>query len=157
MNKEYGKLTNEVWEFYELLFTNGGEQRQGKNYTFADGSGANNHPGHDRLILDGYRLVVATEYDQTTHKLVAGSYSIIDDGTMRQDTIAMTPQEIATAATAKLQSLLGRLKTEADNRVAEHISPDEVPHWLGVSNRISRKHSLWAENAVINPPITAEE
>lgn len=93
MDQEYGKLINDKWDLYHLLFDSDGNPKSGKEYNLPDG---NNHcPTPAQLLADGRRLVVPTVFDQTTHKLVAGSYSIIGDEIMRQDTTDLTPDELS--------------------------------------------------------------
>lgn len=105
MKHDYGKLIDGTWDFYALLFTHAENQRQGAYYTFADGSGGNNHPGHDRLIEDGMRLLIPTVYDISTHQLIPSSYSIIDAETMQQDTVALSVGELAANLHDKRASL----------------------------------------------------
>ena len=94
MIEKYGIKIDGVWSFYDLLFTSDEKPKQGSHYTFANSPLGNNHPGHDRLLADGWRLLVPTEYNQATHKLVVGSYSAVDAETMQQDTVALSTDEI---------------------------------------------------------------
>ena len=121
-NKEYGKKINSIWVLYLLRFDVDGNQKKGNLYFFADGSGSNHHPGHEQLIKDGYRLVVPTIFVTETHKLLDGSYSVVDATTMRQDTIALTVDEIATAATNLKSSLVAYTKAMANRLIVAKIT-----------------------------------
>lgn len=92
MIQKYGKKINEVWDFFSIYFKDGKQVAGRISYTLPNG--INHAPTPAQLIVDGRRLVVPTEYDQTTHKLVAGRYSIIDAETMQQDAITLTPEEL---------------------------------------------------------------
>lgn len=166
---EYGIETGNIWDFYSLRFNHRGHPVSGDHYSFLDGSGGNNHPGHDRLIADGRRLLVPTVYDQTTHKLVADSYSIIDAETVKQDKIALTQQEIAAITQLKLNTIIREIESTAESKVAEYIDPIEKAHWMGVHDAYSRQNALWLEEFTradveqrapdeeSYPPLTTEE
>lgn len=150
MRKEYGKLINETWDFYFLLFTHDEKPHQGKHYPFPDGSGANNHPGHDRLILDGYRLVIPPTHDQATHKLVVGSYSIIDADTMRQDITSRSDQEIRDTKLAAIKSI-------ADAKIEVLVPNGEKNRWETRGLRLAWKRIKHLKSPGNNQDLTSQE
>jgi hypothetical protein len=130
MIKKYGRKIDGAWDFYNLIFDANGKPISGKEYPVPNGN--NHHPGHDRLIADGRRLLVPTEYDQTTHKLVPDSYSIIDAETMRQDIIALTQEEIDNYWEEYRKSLVVSIHAKASRLITgatAHYSPSEMNQW----------------------------
>lgn len=148
MNKKYGIKINDVWVFYILMFNPDGSQKSGKYHRFKDGTGGNNYPRHEQLITDGYRLIVQPDYNQNTHKLVVGSYSVIDSETAQQDIVDLTPDELVVKHSSELNRLLADITTVANAKVDIIISPAEKPHWMGVSDALSRKHHVWLEECL---------
>ena len=146
--KEYGKLINDIWDFYALLFDHKGNPKSGEEYHLPNG---NNHkPTPEELIADGRRLLVPTEYDQTTHKLIADSYSIIDDDTMRQDTISRTDQEIRDTKLAEIKAL-------ADVKIEELVPNGEKHRWETRGLRLAWKRIKHLKSPGTNQDLNAQE
>ncbi len=95
MIKKYGKLINDSWDLFTIYFKDG--QQVAGQVSYILPNGINHAPTPVQLLADGRRLLVPTVYTENTHKLVADSYSVIDAETMRQNTIALTSEEIAAA------------------------------------------------------------
>ena len=125
MKQEYGKRIDDVWKFFGIYFREG-VQVAGR-IPYVSPNGINHAPTPEQLISDGRRLLVATIYDQTTHKLIADSYSIIDDETMRQDTIALST-ELADLALKDWEMEM----VQSDSEMSRHI--EDIWDHLGIEN-----------------------
>lgn len=82
----------------------------------------NHKPTTEQLLEAGCMVVVSTDYDQATHRLVPDDFS--DNGVeIKQNIIALTADEITTATTDHKSSLIAYTKTMA-NRLIVAIIPE---------------------------------
>lgn len=97
MNGTYGIQVNGEWVWYVLVV------EEGKDFSWVNDEGKtrhNNYPGHERLIIEGYRKLIPTVYNNETHSLV-DTYTILNDTEIQQDTRGMTAEELQIIADAK--------------------------------------------------------
>lgn len=148
MDQKYGIKINNAWDIFTIYFENGKQVSGRILYPLPDG--ANHAPTPAQLLADGRRLVVPTIYDETTHKLVANSYSIIDDETMRQDKISRSDQAIRDIRLAAIKAI-------ADAKIEALVPNGEKNRWETRGLRLAWKAIKHLKSPGTNQDLNPQE